>query len=123
NIIYENTVTRQNYVNILSKIKTEAKFNDLECPICYETYDNYGMLSTKKCGHYYCVNCILESIDHDKKCPSCRTYLDINELMYVDDLCKNNKANKLINLLNTIEGTNIFICVHTIKHKNYLTNY
>ena len=61
-------------LNTSNKIFTS---NDTECAICFETLENTNICITK-CGHKYCLTCILQHSDNDtsKKgvnCPMCRT--------------------------------------------------
>jgi len=45
---------------------------DFECPLCkYLLYEPV----TTACGHNFCRNCIIRSMDHNNKCPICRAII------------------------------------------------
>ena len=46
------------------------------CPICLESLIGKNQFTTK-CGHKFCVNCILNNINYAETCPICRTNLDL----------------------------------------------
>lgn len=45
-----------------------------ECPICKETLNEMNFCKTK-CGHSYCLTCIMEHLKNDNRCPLCRVQL------------------------------------------------
>lgn len=126
NTLYENVITRQTYVDILDTINLNAEFSDLQCPICLNTNDQKNMLFTG-CGHYYCITCILENLEYNHSCPMCRKEIALNDLYYIDDTCKNLRANELIKTLKDIShrkvDDKIYIYINNLKHKSYLDNY
>jgi len=61
-----------------------------ECPVCYETLNEYNTVLTN-CGHYYCNNCLVRIIDTcniqyntNPQCPCCRTTVDYYNRLFVD---------------------------------------
>ena len=44
-----------------------------ECPICCTRFTNP---TTTPCGHTFCSNCLVRSLDHQRSCPFCRDGLD-----------------------------------------------
>lgn len=44
------------------------------CSICYETKDNMNLT---KCNHLFCEECLVKWLKMNKKCPNCRTSLDL----------------------------------------------
>ena len=61
-----------------------------ECPICYETLNEYNTVLTN-CGHSYCNNCLVRVIDTwniqyntNPPCPCCRTTIDYYNKLFVD---------------------------------------
>lgn len=44
-----------------------------ECPICCTRFTNP---TTTPCGHTFCRNCLVRSLDHQRSCPFCRDSLD-----------------------------------------------
>lgn len=49
------------------------KNTDVECSLCYRVL--YKPVSTP-CGHTYCSSCLDRSLDHQDKCPLCKSSLD-----------------------------------------------
>ncbi|XP_070166957.1 E3 ubiquitin-protein ligase rnf8-like [Polyergus mexicanus] len=45
----------------------------LTCPICLETLCSRLKPMTTRCGHLFCENCLKESIQKYKHCPTCKT--------------------------------------------------
>lgn len=41
-----------------------------ECPVCFEDYRKLDPMSTQ-CGHIFCKECIIKSIEMKKQCPIC----------------------------------------------------
>ena len=121
NILYENTISRQKYVNMMENINVNVEFNNLECSICCSIFDQEEVLFTK-CGHHYCIECVLENLDYNNNCPLCRRTLTIKDLHYVDDECNNDKANELLKTIKNINGK-VYIYVNLLKYKKYLLNY
>jgi len=46
-----------------------------DCPLCQQLL--YEPIATS-CGHTFCKSCILRAMDHDNKCPLCRTVVHIS---------------------------------------------
>ena len=121
NILYENTISRQKYVNMMDIIGMNVEFNNLKCSICYNIFNQEEVLFTK-CGHYYCVECILENLEYNNDCPLCRRSITIKSLHYVDDECNNDKANELLKTIKNINGK-VYIYINLLKSKKYLLSY
>lgn len=49
------------------------KVVDVECSLCYRIL--YNPVTTP-CGHSYCSSCLDRSLDHQDKCPLCKSSLD-----------------------------------------------
>ena len=45
-----------------------------ECPICKEPLTQLNVCKTK-CGHSYCLTCIIQYFKNDNRCPLCRIHL------------------------------------------------
>ncbi|XP_051188643.1 uncharacterized protein [Lolium perenne] len=45
------------------------------CPVCWNKLEEPA---TTMCGHIFCTSCIKQAIQVQKKCPTCRKYLKIN---------------------------------------------
>ncbi|KAG1048168.1 hypothetical protein G6F43_009422 [Rhizopus delemar] len=66
----QNTLsTTDKVIPILSKLLSQA----LECAICCTRFTTPA---TTPCGHTFCKNCLVRSLDHQHACPFCRDALD-----------------------------------------------
>ncbi|KAI8064888.1 PUA-like domain-containing protein [Thamnidium elegans] len=58
----------------MQAIALQNSFNiPTECPICCTRFTNP---TTTPCGHTFCSNCLVRSLDHQRSCPFCRDPLD-----------------------------------------------
>ncbi|KAJ5071128.1 e3 ubiquitin-protein ligase [Anaeramoeba ignava] len=48
----------------------QVNIEELKCPICMQIFEN---CTQTNCGHAFCAECILTSINHNKYCPICRS--------------------------------------------------
>ena len=55
-----------------------AKFytDQMECPICMDPFGPQEII-VFKCGHAVCRDCFMGVIETNKKCPVCRTPIDV----------------------------------------------
>jgi hypothetical protein len=71
------------------KIKSNFLLAISECIICSDSFEKCNIT---KCGHSFCEKCILNCINLNNSCPTCKTPLKKEELIknhIVDDfLCK-----------------------------------
>ncbi|MBI90036.1 MAG: hypothetical protein CMG60_08115 [Candidatus Marinimicrobia bacterium] len=51
--------------------KQHEQPENMNCAICMEEIGNNNVCKLT-CGHYYCLDCIIELKKHSNKCPSCR---------------------------------------------------
>ncbi|CAH0727302.1 unnamed protein product, partial [Brenthis ino] len=56
----------------LCKDRTSSKFGN--CAICWDELGTNPLASTK-CGHVYCLKCLEQSLQIEKRCPTCRSKL------------------------------------------------
>lgn len=83
----------------------------LECPICYEKYDNKQSKIFLECGHYMCSSCLFEFYKRDKECGFCRHEFKIAEITLLYMLkyaIIKNKDNLFNYAINSINNTQIF---------------
>lgn len=70
----------------------EEKNSDLLCPVCFNLIEEAHMT---KCGHTFCYNCIMKSIETLKRCPKCNTTITNEEMIFpnylLNDLVKKHK--------------------------------
>ena len=55
------------------------KDSEFLCPICFEIYHEAHMT---KCGHSFCHECILKSMEQSPRCPKCNFQLDVKESLF-----------------------------------------
>ena len=81
------------------------KINKDKCPICLEAIIKDKV--TTKCGHIYHKDCILKSININKKCPYCRQVVKFEKLIshYEENNINNFKLSKYKFNLNYISST------------------
>ena len=54
---------------------TTLVFSTNECCICFEPIEANNNCTTR-CGHTFCLNCMIQSLKMNTTCPTCRTDLD-----------------------------------------------
>ena len=55
------------------------KDSEFLCPICFEIYREAHMT---KCGHSFCHECILKSMEQSPRCPKCNYQLETKESLF-----------------------------------------
>eukprot|EP00172_Hildenbrandia_rubra_P000410 Plantae.Rhodophyta-Hildenbrandia_rubra.ctg11973.p1 GENE.Plantae.Rhodophyta-Hildenbrandia_rubra.ctg11973~~Plantae.Rhodophyta-Hildenbrandia_rubra.ctg11973.p1 ORF type:complete len:588 (-),score=106.75 Plantae.Rhodophyta-Hildenbrandia_rubra.ctg11973:2700-4463(-) len=77
---------------------------DCDCPICFETLMNPGSVLTP-CGHMLHMQCVLQSLQNNDKCPICRTQIERGSLVLVrNGVARTVVANELGKKENTGQG-------------------
>ncbi|KAF5301516.1 hypothetical protein FQR65_LT08819 [Abscondita terminalis] len=70
----------------------EEKNADLLCSVCFNLIEEAHMT---KCGHTFCYDCIMRSIETAKRCPKCNTSITNEEMIFpnylLNDLVKKHK--------------------------------
>ena len=56
-------------------MNNDYESNIKECPICYESIGDTNNCTTK-CGHSFCLICILKAFQKNTTCPCCRAELN-----------------------------------------------
>ena len=92
--------TKKKHLNIQIQ-ELSTRFDDMlnnNCQICMETITNPVL--EPKCQNVYCGNCLLNWLQTKNSCPSCRTPINMHELVYIDSnsLKKKNKPKITRNL-------------------------
>ena len=54
-----------------------------ECAICYDTLGSTNTCTTP-CGHEFCFKCMMSALNHNNRCPCCRSILK-EEIVEEDD--------------------------------------
>ncbi|KAK9721088.1 hypothetical protein K7432_003693 [Basidiobolus ranarum] len=70
--LHQDKVTSSLSTDFLENIQSE-----FECHICYMVL--YEPITTA-CGHTFCKECILRTIDHSNNCPTCRSTLTFSQV-------------------------------------------
>ena len=84
--------------------------NSINCPVCMENTNVYSLCSTR-CGHHFCIKCLLTSCVIKKSCPLCRNSIDISDkkiVTYID--MPYTKLETLLANLNSNVGNSIIYC-------------
>ncbi|KAI1300514.1 hypothetical protein EDD11_006173 [Mortierella claussenii] len=66
--IYRNVPT------IIDTIRTRTIQQEIECQVCFLVFEHP---ITTYCGHTFCKNCLITSLDHKPDCPLCRRPLPL----------------------------------------------
>ena len=61
-----------------------------ECPVCFELTELDGGIITK-CGHLYCIECLMELLQEKPECPLCRGHYARKDILSVVDIVKSKK--------------------------------
>ena len=72
------------------KIKSNYILSITECIICSEIFEKCCIT---KCGHSFCEKCILNCVNINNCCPTCKTHLNKTEIFknyLVDDIISKN---------------------------------
>ncbi|XP_072393247.1 E3 ubiquitin-protein ligase COP1-like isoform X1 [Diabrotica undecimpunctata] len=69
----------------------DEKNSDFLCPVCFNLIEEAHVT---KCGHTYCYNCIVKTIETQKRCPKCNLTLSLEEIFpnfLLNELIKKHK--------------------------------
>ncbi|XP_028133914.1 E3 ubiquitin-protein ligase COP1 isoform X1 [Diabrotica virgifera virgifera] len=69
----------------------DEKNSDFLCPVCFNLIEEAHVT---KCGHTYCYNCIVKTIETQKRCPKCNLNLSLEEIFpnfLLNELIKKHK--------------------------------
>tara|TARA_B100000900_G_scaffold14783_2_gene11828 strand:- start:8 stop:631 length:624 start_codon:yes stop_codon:yes gene_type:complete len=85
NHIFNNII-----IYVLNKL-TNLKFEENECPICYE-FIPYSSLRELPCRHIFCRSCICKHFERSNTCPMCRR-IYTHDQKYIIKLFRHNYIN------------------------------
>ncbi len=86
--------TKEKHLNIQINDLSQ-RFDDImnnTCQICMDYISN--PILEPKCQNIFCGNCILKWLQKNNSCPACRTTINMNELIYIDNSSPNSKKDK-----------------------------
>ena len=99
NDIERNNIRKDKIINQIEYINNNVKEENIKnCPICYDSIDNY--YSILDCGHYFCINC--SNIISNKywfNCPNCRDKNNSFNYIIKDEIDKNQNNNIKIDII------------------------
>ena len=76
NVLQKFLSTKKSLESDEPKITLEM-LKDIECPICYDEFENTDVLTCNVCNksfHTHCINIWLQT-SHNKSCPYCRSII------------------------------------------------
>ncbi len=88
----------------INKLVKEQSDED-SCAICYDNY-SFPITYIKTCGHYFCKSCIdnMKRNQHKFDCPLCRTPINIDDIINVNNIGDINNSSKIHELVKLIKG-------------------
>lgn len=87
-----------NYLNsIILEFKNKEKWN---CSICLSDSDEINNIGITTCGHKFCWDCLLYSVNKRPNCPICKKNLDTNTYFKIEN--KNESSETNLNELNDL---------------------
>lgn len=98
------------------------------CPICMNNIIDHNNIAITPCGHKFCFNCIIDSLQTIYTCPCCRTYLLIDEFDDTEDEPPITIKERIILYLQNIynEGLSnselLYIIIIILSYQNYYSN-
>lgn len=106
---------------IMDKITVEQNkktsfTKDKYCPICMTTGKSENMAITR-CGHSFCIKCIVQNMNYKRGCPLCRTQITLDDITTFQQ--KNTKYVFLISLIKKYINNKIIIYVPNIFTVEY----
>ena len=111
---YKDKINESTYlINIFEKLidDTQVESEEDTCCICM---DNINQIVVTDCGHFYCKECIFNSMKYKKECPTCRKPLTADKIYMVNkqEVKKEekNKKNQLVEKYGSKMGKLIELC-------------
>ena len=91
---FKSKISESNFIiNMMTKITEETELTEENCVICFDTMENPVLTH---CGHMYCKECILQSMNYQSDCPQCRNKLS-GEQLYSLEKSKKEKVVEQVN--------------------------
>ena len=70
----------RNYLNYTENINLKK---EIRCDICFNDTNEYQLFL---CGHYFCLECGINSIANQRKCPMCRCEIGIIDTIFISPI-------------------------------------
>ena len=91
---------------------------EIDCPICLNIVTNN--ICYTECSHNFCTKCLFEWLSKTKKCPLCRSNINIQKILINNILNDvDEKTNLLLNRLNNLININKKILIYSSNDNYY----
>ncbi|KAL0860836.1 hypothetical protein ABMA27_009378 [Loxostege sticticalis] len=89
--VKENNAKGKKKIKKAKTKKKQQKFLKIRCPICFNNLTNEAVSSTR-CGHVFCTQCLMKAMSLKRMCPLCRVSLrsamGCHPLYLHDNICE-----------------------------------
>jgi hypothetical protein len=103
----------------IKKIGLDCCADTQDCSICLNSV-NKELPTVTKCGHHFCLTCIVENMRYNTTCPLCREAMDYKSIYtVVPTSVTTSKVSKLLSLLKDSTDKNI-IYANSHKEAQYI---
>jgi SNF2 family DNA or RNA helicase len=121
---FKDKINESTYlINIFEKLIDNSELLQEEEDTCCICMDNISQIVVTNCGHFYCKECIFNSMKYKKECPTCRTPLN-NDKIYlvnkpeVEEAEEKPKKNILVEKYGSKMGKLIEMCKKITNNQN-----
>jgi len=114
---FKDKINESKYLlNLFKNMDDNIELEDAEvCCICM---DNITQLVITSCGHFYCKECIFNSIKYKKQCPLCKKDLDYKNIFSIDPEKDLDSKNILVTKYGAKMGKLIELCKNITNNKD-----
>jgi len=118
---YKDKINESTYlINIFDNILNTEKKIELKEDMCCICMDVISQIVVTDCGHFYCKECIHNSLKFKKECPTCRKSLTSDKIYHVNkknEEPKKESKNALVELYGSKMGKLIALCKKITSNK------
>jgi hypothetical protein len=113
----EKEEEREKMKNTIESLNRINNSENTECPVCMESIGKINNC-VSKCGHRFCLECLLKSYKKKNSCPLCREPLEENEYNDLPDLIPVDIDFIPFNQSEILSQENILNYIHYIENRN-----
>jgi hypothetical protein len=113
----EKEEEREKMKNTIESLNRINNSENTECPVCMESIGKINNC-VSKCGHRFCLECLLKSYKKKNSCPLCREPLEENEYNDLPDLIPVDEDFIPFNQSEILSQENILNYIHYIENRN-----
>lgn len=113
----EKEEEREKMKNTIESLNRINNTENTECPVCMESIGKINNC-VSKCGHRFCLECLLKSYKKKNSCPLCREPLEENEYDDLPDLIDVDEDFIPFNQSEILSQENILNYIHYIENRN-----